>query len=263
MKTGKQSKTLEIAEGSLREGRLEGIIDAPMSGRWGDWEYYLRGKTQCCRRHAKRKDPRTPPQRRVRLGLSGVAKAWGRKLTQEQRLAWELVAKQQFSKPRLGQRGRLDGEQVFVRHGAVLKQVGKEMLLWPAPRPAFPPNPVAALSITQGSDGVRITLRVCGPVTEDIMVSGQAPCRAGRKKWRRGAYMCLLTAAEGGECDITAQYVERFGEPEPGTKVFIRTQQQKDGWKDFPTDLSEVVPVRAQAKEVRRKNAECRRRKPL
>ena len=45
--------------------------------------------------------------------------------------------------------------------------------------------------------------------------------------------------------DITAEYVARFGEPEPGKKVFIRTQQQRDGWKDFPKDLSEVVPVRA------------------
>lgn len=52
--------------------RLEGIIDAPKSGRWGGWEYCMRGKTNYCRRHPERKDPGTPPQRRVRLGLSGV-----------------------------------------------------------------------------------------------------------------------------------------------------------------------------------------------
>ena len=188
----------------------------------------------------------------------GWPRRGGAKLTQEQRQAWERVAKQQFSKPRLGQRGVLEGEQVFVRHGTVLKQVGKELPLWPAPRPVFAPNPVAALSITQGSDGVRITLQVSGPVREDIMVSGQAPCSAGRKKWRRGAYLCLLPAVEGGQCDITAQYVERFGEPAPGTKVFIRTQQQRDGWRDMESDLSEVVPVKAAATEVRMKNEECR-----
>src|ERR1022692_1958896 len=98
----KRSKIVDIAERSLREGRLEGIIDAPKSGRWGDWEYCMRGKTNYCRRHAERKDPGTPPQRRVRFGLGGVAKAWGAKLTPEQRQAWERVAKQQFSKPRLG-----------------------------------------------------------------------------------------------------------------------------------------------------------------
>jgi hypothetical protein len=243
----KRSKIVDIAERSLRAGRLEGIIDAPKSGRWGNWEYYMRGKTQCCRRHVERKDPRTPAQRRVRIGLGGVAKAWGAKLTQEQRQAWELVAKQQSSKPRLAQAGRLEGEQLFVRHGTVLKKVGKELPLWPAPRPAFAPNPVAALSITQGSEGVNITLRVSGPVTEDIMVLGQAPCSAGWKKWRRGTYLCLLPAVEGGESDITAKYVEHFGQPEPGQKVFIRTQQQREGWRDMEKDVSEVVPVRAEA----------------
>ena len=89
------------------------------------------------------------------------------------------------------------------------------------------------------------------------MVLGQAPCSAGRKKWRRGAYMCLLAAVEGGECDITAQYVERFGEPAPGTKVFIRTQQQRDGWRDMEKDFSEVVPVKAEteARETARLGA--------
>ena len=70
---------------------------------------------------------------------------------------------------------------------------------------------------------------------------------AGRKKWRHGAYLCLLPAPTGGEVDITAQYVARFGEPEPGTKVFIRTHQQRNGWKDMEKDLSEVVPVKTEA----------------
>jgi len=242
----KRSKTLELAERSLRDGRLEGIIDGPKSGRWGNWEYCLLGKTQYCRRHVKRKDPRTPAQERARDAFGSGSSAWRTKLTEEQRQAWNLAARGQSSKRRI-ESGPLDGEQVFVGRCAVLKQVGKEMPLWPTPRPAFPANPVTGLSITYGSEGVRITLRVSGPVAEDIMVLGQAPCSAGRKKWRRGVYLCLLPPATGGEIDITADYVARFGEPEPGKKVFIRTQQQKDGWKDFPTDLSEVVPVRAEA----------------
>ena len=63
----------------------------------------------------------------------------------------------------------------------VLRQVGKELPLWPALRPVFSPNPVSGLSITYGSEGVRIRVRVGGPVTEDVMVMGQAPCSAGRK----------------------------------------------------------------------------------
>ena len=247
MTARKRSKTLEIAERSLREGRLEGIIDGPKSGRWGKWEYYMRRGKQCCRRHGERKKSRTPAQGQARDAFGGPAQAWGKKLTQEQRDAWNGVAKQEWSKPRLAQKGPLHGEQVFTGRSSVLLKVGKELLLWPTPKPVFKPNPVAGLSIGNGSDGVRIRLGVSGPVSEDIMVLGQAPCSAGRKKWRRGVYLCRLSAATGEEIDITADYVARFGEPEPGKKVFIRTQQQKDGWKDFPTHLSEVVPVTAEA----------------
>ena len=60
------TKIRELAEQSLREGRLEGIIDAPNSGRWGDWVYYVRGGEQCCRRYLMPRDPRTPAQLRSR-----------------------------------------------------------------------------------------------------------------------------------------------------------------------------------------------------
>jgi len=73
-----------------------------------------------------------------------------------------------------------------------------------------------SLAVTKGSERLRIRLRVCGPVEEDVMVFGQAPCSAGRKKWRHGAYLYLLPAPEWGESDITAKYVARFGDPEPG-----------------------------------------------
>jgi hypothetical protein len=246
MPASKRSKIFETAQASLQAGRLEGIIDVPKSGRWGKWKYGRRGKTQWCQPYVKPKDPGTAPQKQARDAFGGPAQVWGKKLTQEQRDAWNGVAKQEWSKPRLAQKGPLHGQQVFTGRSSVLLKVGKELRLWPTARPVFKPNPAAALSITHGSNGMRITVQVSGPVTEDIMVLGQAPCSAGRKKWRRGAYLCLLPAVEGGECDITAKYVERFGEPTPGTKVFIRVQQQRDGWKDFEKDLSEVVPVKAE-----------------
>jgi hypothetical protein len=95
----KRSKIFETAQASLREGRLEGIIDAPKSGRWGDWEYCMLGKTQYCRRHAEREDPGTPAQQCVRDAFGSAAKAWGRKLTQEQREAWNAMGQQEWSKP--------------------------------------------------------------------------------------------------------------------------------------------------------------------
>ena len=42
---------------------------------------------------------------------------------------------------------------------------------------------------------------------------------------------------------ITTRYMERFGEPEPAEEVFLRTQQDKDGWRDVEKDVSQIVPV--------------------
>ena len=89
------------------------------------------------------------------------------------------------------------------------------------------------------------------------MVFGAAPCSAGRKKWRHGAFLGLLPAPVGGESDITELYVARYGEPEPGKRVFIRTRQQRGGgWEDHPRDVSEVVlaKVGAAGVEIRRKS---------
>ena len=57
-------------------------------------------------------------------------------------------------------------------------------------------------------------------------------------------YLGLLPVSEGGESDVTEMYVAKYGEPEPGKKVFIRTRQQKDGWEGYDQDLCEVVPAR-------------------
>ena len=106
----------------------------------------------------------------------------------------------------------------------------------------FGPNPIGKLVISNGEDGVRLLLSITGPVAEDIMVLGQAPCSAGRTKRRNVSYLGLLPAPEGGVSDITELYIARYGEPRTGEKVFIVTRQQKDGWEGFDKETSEIVP---------------------
>jgi hypothetical protein len=115
------------------------------------------------------------------------------------------------------------------------------LVLPPAPV-VFGPNPVGQLIITNGANGVRLLLSVTGPVTEDIMVFGQAPCSAGRMKRRNVAYLGLPPAPQDGLIDITDLYVARYGEPRPGEKVFIVTVQQQDGWEGDEKETSEIVP---------------------
>jgi hypothetical protein len=52
----------------------------------------------------------------------------------------------------------------------------------------------------------------------------------------------LLPAPVRGLSDITELYVARFGVPKVGTRVFIRTRQQINGWKDAPKQTNAIVP---------------------
>jgi hypothetical protein len=129
------------------------------------------------------------------------------------------------------------------------------MLLWPPTGPVvFGPNPVEGLNISEEQGRLRLRLRVVGPVDGDIMVFGATPCSTGRKKWRNGAFLGLLPAPVGGESDITELYVARHGEPEPGKRVFIRTRQQREGWKDHSRNVHEVVLAKAGAAGVEIRN---------
>ena len=146
----------------------------------------------------------------------------------------------------------------------------------PAPARAPPRNATAAArpahshkkehgrTAVSGNKNGRVSLKlsVSGPVEGDIMVFGAAPCSAGRKKWRHGAFLGLLPPPVGGESDITELYVARYGEPEPGQRVFIRTRQQREGWEGHPRDVSHVVvaKVGVAGVEIRGPKLEIRRK---
>jgi hypothetical protein len=63
-------------------------------------------------------------------------------------------------------------------------------------------------------------------------------------KKRRVNYLGLVGPATNGQCDITAPYTARFGQPSPGQKIFIVTCQMKNGWKAQDHLASAIVPPR-------------------
>ena len=225
------------------------ILDIPKSGRERGYVYYMRGRKLFRRRYVVPRNVRTAARRLVRGKFGSFATAWRGLLTEEQRQAWCALAKTVESKPRLWQSGHLFGEQLFEAINCARARIGREMLLWPPEPVKFDPSPVTALTVMYVNGQLRLRLQVTGPITTDIMVFGQAPCSAGWKKWRSGAYLGLLPPPRSGECDITDLYVNRYGQPLPGKKVFIRTRQQKDGLEAEDCDLSELVPVRPVAAE--------------
>jgi len=170
------------------------------------------------------------------------SRIWHTVLTEAQRRAWIAAAASVETRPRCGQSGKRTGQAHFVGFNSTRSCVGAAPC-WDPPAPVvFGPIPIGELTITHGADGVRLLVRVTGPLTEDLMVFGQAPCSAGRMKRRNVAYLGLLPAPQDGQSDITAQYLAKYGEPKAGEKVFLVLRPQKDGWKGLDHDTNAVVP---------------------
>ena len=232
--------------------KITGII--PLSGRGRDPNlpfdfdlvFYRIRNRQYARAYVIPADPHTAARRRMRRIMRAVSKAYSRGLSPAQYRAWIAAGETVWSRRRLT-RGRLTGQDLFVKLNTVLRLLGRKMLPDPPERAKFAPNPVEKLRIRRRHGRVSLKLRVAGPVLDDIMVYGEAPCSPARKKCRHPVYLGLLPAPVGCVSDITEQYVARFGEPEPGKRVMIRTRQQRNGWQDKAKDVSERVPVRVVA----------------
>jgi len=172
----KRNKVFEIAQRSLREGRLEGIIDVPKSGRWGDWVYYMRGGKQCCRRYVKPRDPRTPAQLRCRATLSAASRAWSDNgtITEPEREACRREAKRRKTRRRLGQRGKQTGQLYYV---------GRQCTITQSPRNGTEVEGAAGSKDGRGCRGEEARPSRCGVKAGP---SPQAAVRAGaRSTWEQ------------------------------------------------------------------------------
>ena len=225
-------------------------LDIPKSGKCGNIVAYPGRYGQCQRQLVVPANPQTPARDHMRGAFGSFARAWGRLLTEAQREAWNVAGPKVQSAARLGQSGPLTGQQHFQGINSARARIGREMLFSPPVQVVFDLNPVGQLSISNGEGGVRLMLRVSGPVVEEIMVFGQAPCSAGRRKRRNVAYLGLLPTPQGGMSDITEIYVARYGEPRAGEKVFIVTRQQRDGWEGYDKETSEIVPEKAEGQQA-------------
>ena len=226
------------------------ILFHPASGRWGNQVAYKSRYGQALRNYVIPKNGRTAAQQRMRRVFGHNSQAWGPGLSQQQRDRWNVAGPQVMSHPRCGQNGPLTGEQFFTGINSVLGCVGLPPLLEPPVRVMFDLSPVRGLAATNDARGARLFLKLAAEPTEDIMVFGQAPCSAGRTKRRNVSYLGLLPPSVDGMSEITDLYKAKFGEPRSGTKVFIVTCQQKNGWQGFDQETSEIVPDRPEGQQA-------------
>jgi hypothetical protein len=222
----------------------------PKRGRSGPVVFYQRGGKQYVRRHVPAKDLKTTAQRRVRDILKAVAKGYGHWLTEPEREAWDAGAEQLQSRPRLGQSGPLTGEMLFVKLTTPRALIGRSWLRLPTAPVVFGPSPVGELTLRREQGRLRLELAISGPVTGDIMVLATPPCRPTWRNCRKARYFGLLPAPVDGVSDITALYLERFGEPEPGQRIFVRTSSSGMAGKASPWTRVTWSPPRSYPRSV-------------
>jgi hypothetical protein len=113
-----------------------------------------------------------------------------------------------------------------------------------------------ALSINQDAGGIALELRVTQAPAGHILVFASRPYKAGRRYYDKFIYLGLLPPPAGGESDISELYVKKFGNPSPGSRVFVSLWQQVNGWRDHPRRIEAVFrPTPAPAAPARRRRA--------
>jgi hypothetical protein len=217
------------------------ILDIPQSGRQGTFVSVRTRYGQARRRYAVPRDPRSPAQLRIRSAFGRVVSRW-RGLTEAQRAAWAIPSHDERSRPRLSQSGRLSGYLLFTKVNSRLAYRGLELRVTPPERPTFDANPVGAVVATNTGGVPELKLSVPSAPSATVLVLAIRPRSAGVSFAKHFTILGVLPAAEAGYSNITDLYVARYGVPPAGTRIFIRTRQVLNGWKDAPKQTSVIVP---------------------
>ena len=217
------------------------ILDIPQSGKQGTFVSVQCRYGQYRRRYAVPRKSPSPAQLEARATFSRVRALW-RTLTEEQRATWTTGNQDTSSQPRLGKSGRLSGYLVFMKVNAALAYQGLAPAFTRPERPSFDANPVAELVITNTGGAIDLKLSVPSTPATDILVLGTHPRSAGVTFAKHFAILGRLPAAEAGYSNITKLFVDRYGTPPAGTRIFIRTRQVSNGWEDFPIQITAIVP---------------------
>ena len=77
---------------------------------------------------------------------------------------------------------------------------------------------------------------------EHTKVLASPPQSPGRRFCADFRFIGLLPPPKGGVSNITEQYVKKYGNPPPGSRVLIQTRQHLDGQQDRPVQTNAIVP---------------------
>jgi hypothetical protein len=183
---------------------------------------------QYVRRRAVPAQPRTPFQMSVRSFFGSVASRW-RDLPQDSQALWRAFAERIVRTDSLGNPIRLTGLQAFVMINALRRVLGLPVTPNAPPDVGTPPaiaTLILSIDTTVNEMEVQFTPT---PLAGAIVIEATPPQSAGvnsvgRSKFRfvrmvkPGSFGGTITSPQ----NIWTQYVERFGIPPHGSKVFVR-----------------------------------------
>jgi hypothetical protein len=218
------------------------ISDVPQIGSVGDTVTYQSRYGLVRRRKVIPRDPHTDPQIDCRVAFQQARQFWGT-LTDEQYLAWNALARTRQTHPVLGESSVLSGYELAVQINMHLATCGLPMTPTPNPVPIFPDNPVSGLSIARIDGDVSLKLVLSAQPVEFVVVLGAKAQNPGVSYVDHYKILGLLPEPEGGLSDITELYLAKFKLLPAGKRVFIRTLQQINGWRDLPKTISARIPL--------------------
>ena len=217
------------------------ILDIPQSGKLGTMVSYRRRSGQFRRRYVIPNDARAAGQLERRSAMKRLRLLWST-LTDRQHAAWNAAGRNRRTARRLNQSGTLPGYLLFIKINCNLAAIGLPPVLEPPEPPRSGANPVAELIITNTNGTIALQLSVVGQPAQYVVVRGTKPRSAGSTYADHFTILGVLPDPVGGVSDITSMFVAKYGPPPAGSRVFIETVQQINGWQDLPQRFSARVP---------------------
>jgi hypothetical protein len=169
----------------------------------------------------------TPDQRRAQKEIALLSDAWN-KLQDDERRAWDETARQNRRAGPAARRRFRTGRRLFFRANSHRLALNQSLLAHPNEASDLCDLPLVQLVITNHAGRPVIRLRASGGPTDGVMVSSWHPLNAGVIVWRKFVRLGPLPPPRRGLCDITKMFVEKYGVPPVGTKIFVRIQQMRD-----------------------------------
>jgi hypothetical protein len=191
---------------------------------------------------AARKKRPTADQRRARDEMRTLSAAWNN-LTEEQRQAWNDAAHTNRRGGLAARSRRRSGRRLFVKVNSRRLALGQALLARPPGPEGFTSTPTLRFEIANLGGRIALKLTMTEGPSQGVMVSSWHPCNAGVMVWKKFVRIGLLPPPAGGICDITRQYVAKYGTPPVGKKIFLRIQQMNDYVGSVVQVISAVVPA--------------------